>query len=490
MIDVMNRFISAGMTYTSWTYFVLTAVVLMLYYVVPKKYQWMVLLFGSGLFYYCASVKNPAVFLVFLITIGFSFFGGKILGQNKSKKMFIIIAGVSLLPLLIVKGNDFIAKGVFGHPFESIVVPLGLSFYSLQIYAYLYDVYQNRTEPQNNILKYALFISWFPQIMQGPIPRYSQLGEQLFSGHEWNTERIVKGLQLVLWGFFLKYLIAEKAAVIVNAVFNQYEMYQGAFVLAAGCLYSIQLYTDFLACVCMSKGVSEMFDIRLADNFMRPYRASSIKDFWRRWHISLSSWLRDYVYIPLGGSRKGTVRKYGNLLITFVVSGIWHGSGYRFILWGIIHAFYQIMGDLLKPFNTKVKQWSGIQKDSIAETVTGRIITFILVMLAWIVFRAESLTAGVKMVSSIFLVHNEWILFDDSLLTLGLDWKEFVLLLVSIYFLFRIESLQEKMVIRDKIMEQPLFVRWLIYLTAAAVIIVFGTYGFGFQASDFIYRGF
>ena len=148
------------------------------------------------------------------------------------------------------------------------------------------------------------------------------------------------------------------------------------------------------------------------------------------------------------------------------------------------------MGDLLKPFNTKVKQWSGIQKDSIAETVTGRIITFILVMLAWIVFRAESLTAGVKMVSSIFLVHNEWILFDDSLLTLGLDWKEFVLLLVSIYFLFRIESLQEKMVIRDKIMEQPLFVRWLIYLTAAAVIIVFGTYGFGFQASDFIYRGF
>ena len=245
-----------------------------------------------------------------------------------------------------------------------------------------------------------------------------------------------------------------------------------------------------MACVCICKGISELFGIHLADNFLQPYRARTIKEFWRRWHISLSSWLRDYVYIPLGGNRNGKLKKYINLAVAFLISGAWHGNGHHFIVWGALHAVYQILGDVLRPIVSKLKGYAGIKKDSTVEIYIDRFVTFSLVMFAWIIFRADSLQQGINMIVSIFCVHNTWILFDDSLLALGLGWKEIILLLVSIYVLFRIEAVQEKEVLRDKIMRQPLIIRWGIYYTAVAVIIIFGTYGFGFNPSDFIYRGF
>ena len=326
--------------------------------------------------------------------------------------------------------------------------------------------------------------------MQGPIPRYKDLKEQLFGGHSFDADRAVRGLQLVVWGFFLKYMIAEKAAVIVNTVFRGYRMYQGVFALIAGILYSIQLYADFLACVCMCRGISEALGIELAENFKQPYLSRSIQEFWRKWHMSLSSWLRDYVYIPLGGSRKGKIRKYVNLVLTFLVSGAWHGNGYRFILWGLLHAVYQIMGDVLRPFNKRVKSLIGIRPDSVLEIYIDRCVTFFLVMLGWIIFRAESISASITMIRSIFTVRNWWVLFDDSLLSLGLDWKNIFILILSIYIMFKVEAAQQRTVIRDRILEQPLVFRWLLYLTVVAVIIIFGSYGFGYNAADFIYKGF
>lgn len=491
-MSIIAAFWNGIMSYTAWSFFVLTAAALIVYYVLPRKYQWSVLLIESAVFYYLASGKDLKSVLLFVATIVFSYIAGRLLERKKNRALLVVSLVVTILPLLLVKGNDFVWKRVVSGGIESLIIPLGLSFYSLQIYSYLYDIYTGKNNAQKNFLKYALYVSFFPHIIQGPIPRYDKLGSQLYEGHAFEYETIAKGFQLVIWGFFLKYVIAERAGIIVNTVFDHYTMYQGAFALLAGILYSIQLYTDFLACVCMSCGVAEMFGIRLTENFRQPYRSRSVKEFWRRWHISLSSWLRDYVYIPLGGSRKGMFRRYLNLILTFLISGIWHGNGLRFIAWGGIHAFLQIAGDLLHPVSKRIKHLLQIRDDAFVERQMDRVVTFFFVMLAWIIFRANSLRAGLYMIRSIFTVYNPWVLWDDSILGLGLDWKNCVVLVFAILLLILMEHIQEysRTSVRERVMMQPLIARWTVYLMAISVIVVFGVYGYGYNASDFIYRGF
>ncbi|MCD8250003.1 MAG: MBOAT family protein, partial [Lachnospiraceae bacterium] len=198
----------------------------------------------------------------------------------------------------------------------------------------------------------------------------------------------------------------------------------GGYILVGGILYSIQLYTDFQACVCMAQGISELFGIHLVDNFQHPYFSRSVGEFWRRWHISLSSWLRDYVYIPLGGNRKGTLRKYINLTLVFIVSGMWHGAGYKYIFWGLLHAGYQIVGTILMPIRKKLYALLRIRRDEALGIIIQTVSTFTLVMLGWIIFRADRLKVGLSMIYSIFTVYNPWIFFDESLFELGLEWRE------------------------------------------------------------------
>ncbi|MDD7148995.1 MAG: MBOAT family O-acyltransferase [Lachnospiraceae bacterium] len=356
--------------------------------------------------------------------------------------------------------------------------------------SYLADIHKGTIDSQHHLLKYALFISFFPQIIQGPIPRYEQLEEQLVTGHTFDEKNFSKSLQMILWGLFLKFMIANKASVIVNNVFDNYEGYTGFYVLIAGILYSIQLYTDFLSCVCISQGSAGLFGIHLVDNFHHPYRAASIKDFWNRWHISLSRWLRDYIYIPLGGNRKGTLRKYLNLMITFLISGFWHGRGLQFLLWGLLHGLYQVIGSLTFHVRSRIYALLQISRDSLFGKLIQRITTFFLVMIGWIIFRAKDIPQGLTMLRSMFTTYNPWILFDDSLFSLGLVWKEWIILLLSILLLIAVECIQEKICIRDKILAQPLILRWIIYLGAIWVIWVFGSYGSDFIAQNFIYGDF
>lgn len=344
------------LTYTSWAYFALVIMTLIAYYALPKRAQWCVLLAGSVVFYVLASGRDWKCIAVFVASVVSGYLFGLALGRWRKLPLLVVAVAVSILPFILTKGDVFLFKRLPGGGLNSLIVPLGLSFYSLQLYAYLYDIYRGKIEAQRNPMKHLLFMSYFPQIVQGPIPRYGELGPQLFAPHGTKGGHVSRGAQLTVWGFFLKYMIAERAGVIVDAVFAHGEMYLGMYALVAGILYSIQLYTDFLGCVCMCRGVSEMFGIELADNFQRPYFAHSIRDFWRRWHISLSSWLRDYVYIPLGGSRHGKLRKYLNLIVTFVASGIWHGNGYRFVIWGLMHAVYQIVGELTAPLRARAKR--------------------------------------------------------------------------------------------------------------------------------------
>lgn len=372
----------------------------------------------------------------------------------------------------------------------SLIVPIGLSFYSLQLIAYLVDIYKGKIKAQTNLFRFYVFSSFFPQIIQGPIPRYEQLEADLEKEHTFDSDEFVKGFMLIIWGFFLKYMIADKAGVFVDNVFDNYNLYSGAYILTAGILYSFQLYADFMSCTTISQGVAELFGIHLPDNFNHPYFSDSIRDFWRRWHMSFSFWLRDYIYIPLGGNRKGILRKYLNVIITFAVSGLWHGGSYKFIAWGLLHAFYQVYETATDKFRNKLYVAFNMPKSSKFRKVFRSVWTFIWVMFGWIIFRADSLMHGLSMIKRIFVSFDPWTFTGDRLMGLGLDWKDWMVLILSLIILLYVSIKQEKMNIRDRILKMRLLVRWAIYITAIVVVMVYGSYGMGFEAKDFIYGGF
>ena len=481
------------MTFISVEYYIFLVGIVILYYIAPIRYRWIVLLAANFLFYF--TVGRSGIIL-FIVLIGISYLGGIVLDKSETRlslraKQFLLCFILAIcFPLAMVKGNALLQKDFSNEGFL-FAVPAGLSFFTIQMVAYLIDIYRGEGRAQYNFFKYALFISFFPQIVQGPIPRYKQLMPQLESGKRLDTDNITYGLYLLLWGFFLKFMIADKAGIIVNIVFDHYQIYKGIYVVIAGILYSLQLYADFQACTKLAQGTAMLFGIRLINNFNHPYFSKSIKEFWGRWHISLSSCLKDYIYIPLGGNRKGIIRKYINIMMTFLVSGMWHGSGFRFLAWGGLHALYQIVGAVTKPVREKIFMWLGFGKGCTARRIIRIVTTFLLTALAWIIFRADSLRQGLYMIRSIFTVFNPWILFNDSLLDFGLDWEEIIILMLSVMILMAVGFLQEKGIcIKKRIQNQPPVVRWIIYGAAVISIVVFGSYGVGFNSQDFIYGGF
>ena len=476
------------MDFLSLTFAIFFILSVICYYTVPKKMRWGVLLTAS-LVFYVWSVPYLLIYLLFsaLTTYGFGNWAEKHRGQGKGFLALVILS--NLVVLLVLK---FYPLGVarFHFPAMQLLMPMGISFYTLQVIAYCVDVYQGKTEAQNHFLKYLLFVSFFPQILQGPIPRYSQLKDQLYKGHEFDYRTVKFGLQLMLWGFFLKMVIADRAAIFVNTVFPEYHLYDGTMLAVAAVLYSIQLYTDFLGCVCIAMGAAQVYGIKLQTNFNRPYRAVSIKDFWRRWHISLSSWLRDYVYIPLGGNRKGKLRRYANLLVTFLVSGVWHGAGLQYIFWGLMHGGYQVAGELLMPIRKKIRSGLKIQEDSLICRLWQQFVTFVLVTAAWVIFRADSLRTGLSMLKRIVTEWTPWNFFDGTIYTCGISQRSFLVWIVCVLLVAVIERLQEKGNIREMLEKQHLILRWGIYLGAIALVIVLGVYGPGYDATQFLYGQF
>ena len=375
------------------------------------------------------------------------------------------------------------------HPWSSLLVPLGISFYSLQAISYVWDVKRGTIPAERNPLKLVLYLIFFPTVMQGPISRYGQLGAQLWARHSYAWDRMQSGLELALWGFFKKMVIADRAAMLADAVFSPGATMEGLPVLLGVIGYSIQIYADFSGCVDICRGICEVLGINLIENFKHPYFATSIKDFWRRWHISLSSWLKDYVYIPLGGNRKGALRKYLNILIVFGVSGIWHGVGINFFIWGLLHGLYQMLDGITLKFRERLTALLGLSQDVFSFRFGQRIWTFVLVSFAWIFFRAPTLSDAWSVVRRLF-VFNPWVLTDGSYLKHGLDAKEFDVLVVSLVVLLVVSMLQEKGSVRQMIRNQALWFRWCLYLMAAFGTLVFGIYGPGYDAVQFIYMQF
>ncbi len=490
------------MSYNSLPFAVFTAVVFLLYYILPKKLRGTVLLAGSLVFYGFFDLRY---FIFLLITAATTYATALLLPRlKKHNKDPLIIGGcvginaalwfaVKELPWVFEVASDILEKqgSEATAPTLSLLVPVGISYFTVQAIGYMIDVSREKTAPEKNFFKYLLFLSWFPAIVQGPISRYSQLAPQLFHKEKFDFEKIRRGLLLILIGLVKKMVIADRLAIFVNHCFNNYEELGGIILYLGAVGYSIQLFTDFAGCVDICRGVSRLFGIELINNFNRPYLARSIKEFWGKWHVSFSTWLKDYVYISLGGNRKGTVRRYINIIITFLVSGLWHGAGFTFFIWGLIHALYQIIGDLAMPLRRKAKALIGLKEGSVSERIYQTVVTFNLVTFAWIIFRAADLTTAFSYIGRMFSEFDPWVLFDNTLFSFGVSQNAFVLIFLHLIALFAFERCTKD---QDHglslILDRHLPIRWAIYLILIFDVLLFGAYGSGFDASSFLYGGF
>ncbi|MBR4289522.1 MAG: MBOAT family protein [Oscillospiraceae bacterium] len=353
------------------------------------------------------------------------------------------------------------------------------------------DVYKEKTASEVCFGKYLLFLSWFPAIVQGPISRYSMLMPSLLNKKPFTFESVRDSMLLILIGLVKKMVIADRLGIFVNACFRNYLELRGVILYIAAVGYAFQLYTDFSGCVDICRGVSGLFGVNLVHNFNRPYLSRSIKEFWGKWHMSLSGWLKDYVYIPLGGNRRGVLRKHYNLMITFLISGLWHGAGFHFLLWGALHAIYQIIGQHTLPLRSWVKHKIGIEEGSLSERIYQTLITFNLVTFAWIFFRSKGLASGLRYVCYMISQADMHKLFDGTLYTFGVNQNYFGLLIVNICILLIAElttNKQEDVIVG--ITKQHFLIRWTVYLMMIFEVLLFGVYGSGYDMSSFMYGGF
>ncbi len=487
------------MSYLSLNFAVFVAILAFLYYVLPVKLRSGVLLIAS-LFFYALFDFRYLIFLVF--TAFTTFLGARVVNKVKAKKWLVgIIITLNVAVWFAIKELPWVlttssrALNLFGidwaAPTLSFIVPVGLSYFTLQAIAYLVDVTKQKYPCERNFFKYLLFLSWFPAIVQGPISRYNELMPQLLNTNKFSYENTRRSLVLLLFGLIKKMVIADRLGILVNYCFGNFKDLSGIVLYVGAIAYSIQLYADFSGCVDFCRGISGLFGVNLVHNFNRPYLSLSINEFWSRWHISLSSWLKDYIYIPLGGNRKGKFRKYINIIITFFVSGIWHGAGLNFLVWGFMHAIYQVIGDITASFRRNVKRFIGVQKGSASEKIYQMFITFHLVLLAWIFFRANGMLNGIEYIKNMLCSFNPWVLFDGTLFTFGLSQNFIIFLIAHIVILFFIEhrfAKQENVI--EGILNSHLILRWIIYLILIFDVLLFGVYGSGYSLSSFMYGGF
>ena len=397
-------------------------------------------------------------------------------------KIFLILPILWNVGLLVFFRYTGLIGSVFsraGIPLSvgSVLAPLGLSFYTLRCISYIADVWRGTIRARKNPLDVFLYVSFFPQIISGPIEKPEKFFRELDSFETknlWNFEAIWNGFLLFVWGLFLKIVLAERLSAITAHLFGSHQNYGFWELLAASLAYTLQIYCDFCGYSEMSRGISAMIGFSTMRNFCQPYLAPGIKNFWRRWHISLTTWLTDYIYIPLGGSRKGLPRKYLNIIIVFLVSGLWHGNTLNFIFWGLLHAFYQILEDLWDRSGHRLPNW------------LRRIITLAEVNFAWIFFNAGGLNRGFRIVRQMFTRFAFPGNFD-----LGLVPGNLVVLGLGLLILLMADVLHEKgFSINQRLAALPLPLRWLIMLVLFWSVIMLGIYGVGYDTSGFIYAQF
>lgn len=475
------------MIFNSFNFIVIFPLIFLLYYVIPPKYQKIRNLFLL-LTSYTLYISWEPVYALVLLTVTLITYGGGYLiirqknVSRKKRRLICCFTLLALLPLLFFKYYNFLNNNLssgltaiglqFSLPGLNWAIPVGISFFTFQAVGYMLDVYHQRVEAEKNFLDYALFVSFFPSIVAGPINKASMIIPQLKSLRPYfNYEKAVEGLKMLLWGMFMKVVVADRVALYADTVLSAYMHYTGMTCFVASIMYTIQIYADFAGYSLMAIGVGKLLGFELTENFRRPYFAVSVTDFWRRWHISLSTWLKDYVYIPLGGSRCSKTRNYWNIFVTFLVSGFWHGANWTFIVWGIWHGLAQIIEKAIGQQKCNYG-WFG--------KLVKIIITFLLVNFAWIFFRMPTLADACGVVGRIFDFS-----LPGTIYMHGFTATFYIVLGVAVLFFkdLRDECFPTKCLLFNS---RFIVIRWASYLLIMCMILLCGVFG----ADQFIYAKF
>ena len=528
------------MSIISLKFLLFVAVLSIVYFMVPKKIKWCTLLLASYIYYFISS-KELTLYLIittlsiYIATLSMQKIDSKTKlkceGKEKDakkklkqkakkyKKLIILIAVLINFGILVaLKYCNFISENInkvlnlvninYQMPLKEIVLPLGISYYTLQAIGYVVDVFRGKYKAEKNFGKLALFLSFFPQMLQGPIGNYGDLAHQLYEPHKFDYKRVKFGIQLMLWGFFKKMVIADRAALYVNEVFANYSEYSGIIIIMGAMLYTLQIYADFSGCIDIVRGTAQILGINMAENFKRPFFSKDIQEFWRRWHITLGAWLREYIFYPISFSKvctnltvnvkkvfKGHIGKLipaaFALFFVWFGNGIWHGASWKYVFYGLYYYILTMLGMLLEPLTNKLIKKLKINTKAFSYRLWQMIRTTTLVVIGMLIFRATRLKVAWSMFKSVFTLDNMEKLFNGELFKIGFESSDFIVLAIGFLIMFVVSLLQEKGYnLREKISKQNIVFRWVLYYGIIFSIIIFGIYGPGYAASDFIYGQF
>ena len=497
------------MQFNSVDFMLFFPAVITVYFIIPKKVRTIWLLIASYYFYmswnakYALLIGGSTIITFFSSLLLSSYKKGNIKIKKQLTMIACIIVNLGILALFkyanfaIESVNiilDALKLSVIDHKID-FILPVGISFYTFQALGYMIDVYRGDVDVEKNLVKYALFVSFFPQLVAGPIERSKNLLNQLRHIEEiklWNARRVASGAILMVWGLFMKMVIADRVSILVDTVFNNYRMYGSTELIIAALGFSLQIYCDFGSYSMIAIGAAKIMGIELMENFNAPYFARNIKDFWRRWHISLSTWFRDYLYIPLGGNRKGTCHKYINTMIVFYVSGLWHGANWTYVIWGGIHGAYQVLGSILSPYKRRLITKLNVNTKCFSWRLLQTISTFFLVSFAWIFFRADSVSQAFRYIYRIITKPTPWLLFNDGMYNLGLDRTEMNILIIAVIILLLVDIIRvvKGITLDAFLFTQNIWFEWVVIIGLTLFIFVFGKYGSTFDAKQFIYFQF
>lgn len=457
------------------------------YFLLPQKYRW-ILLLAASCYFYMAFV--PVYILILGFTIVIDYFAGIYIEktEGKNRKLLLICSLIANIGVLVVfKYYNFLNES-FGYvlndmgyknpiPYLSILLPIGLSFHTFQAMSYTIEVYRGNQKAEKHFGIYSLYVMFYPQLVAGPIERPQNILHQMHEEHKFDYARVVSGLQLMLWGFFKKLVVADRLSIYVNSVYSHPDLHNGSSVAIASFFFAVQIYCDFSGYSDMAIGCARVMGFDLMINFKRPYFAKSISEFWGRWHISLSTWFRDYLYIPLGGNRVARYRVYLNLMVVFIVSGIWHGANYTFIVWGILHGFYTLSGTIFKPYGQQLAKSSGINQKVL--NVFNILFTLLIVTFAWIFFRAATIGDAFSLIRNLKSIGAAPFTGD------GISNMAHCILAILLLFIieYKMEYLSEKF---NLITDNRIWVRWGSTIAFLFIILLFGV----FSGGQFIYFQF
>ena len=478
------------MLFNSLNFIIFLFAVVVIYYLLTRNIWRKVFLLGASYYFYACFELTMLPILLAVTVVAYAYGMYLTKTEKRSKGLLASTIVLLLLPLLSFKYLDFLmdstgdllslASLTVEMPDFELFLPIGISFYTFMAVGYVVDVFKGKVPVEKNLLDFALFVGFFPQIASGPIGRAGQLIPQLKEKQPLLYRNLSAGVKMMLWGFFMKLVVGDRAGIYVDTVFGNYMHHNGVSLILATFMYTIQIYCDFAGYSLIAIGAARTMGIELMENFRRPYFATSVADFWRKWHISLSTWFRDYVYFPCGGSRCSKVKMYRNLMITFLVSGLWHGAAYNFILWGGYHGVNQILGHLFQPAKDKVRGLLHIGDESKIRRILDIFITFCLVAYGWMLFYAPDMKFIVDVTKGYFNFGMPYI-HQTTIFFFGIG---FAILFLKDY---KDEYLSDKVIaFRQKYPKMTVACNYLKYAVLSVLIVWIGVLGGG----QFIYFKF